>query len=254
METFSPAWQQVYIYGKPAFIPIGRPVWTNFDPIANAGTFEPEQNRRIIRSWDFGRRRSCCIFAQILRVRDEKIHGLMSVRPPLDRIAYLRELIFEGKTTFRMADEVIAYSNEEFPEWKFDDVGDFAGNQKHAEHEKSSFEILRSIGIHIRGRPMQNSRAKCIEIIEEKLAQRVQGIPLIQVDERRCPLLSESFSGSWTFDDKGQPQEDNYYEHPSDCAIYVVANYLITGQNSHAPLTMSTPKYGQRKFKVPIRS
>jgi len=244
VADFSPAWQLVYLKGKPAFIPVGRPVWSNFDFANNTGEFDAIPSRRVIRVWDFGRRRSCVEFFQILRIRDEKIYGLQSVRPPLDRIVALRELIFEGKTTSRMAEEVVAYSNTEFPDYNFDDVGDNAGKQKKAEHEKSSFEILKEHHVNIRGRPVQYIRERCIDIIEDKLAQKVQGLPLIQVDERRCPVLTEALSGSWTRNDNGDPDEDNFYEHPSDCLIYLVANYLLSGQRSGVTLKIATPKYG----------
>src|SRR6266513_190076 len=247
LKQFSPAWKQVYIEGKPAFIPIGHPVWTNFDWSLNAGEFEPQKNHKIIRIWDFGRRRSCVLFAQMIRVRNENIHGLQQVRPPLDRVTFLRELIYEGKTTYRMAEEAIAYSNSEFFGYSFDDIGDFAGKQKKAEADKSSFDILRWYNINIKGRPMQGIREKCIEIIEEKLQQKVSGIPLIEVDEKRCPVLTEAFAGSWTRDDNGDPTEDNYYEHVSDCAIYLFANFMLDGQRPSTPIKINVPVYGNNR-------
>jgi len=244
LASYSPAWQQVYIYGKPAFIPMGRPVWSNFDYSLNAGEFDPVMNRTVIRSWDFGRRRACTLFVQLIRIRDEKIYGLQTQRPPLDRITYLRELLFEGKTVTRMIHEVLAFSNVEFPDYKFEDIGDYAGTQKKAEFEKSCWDILKEHKIKIRGKPMQYIREKCIDAIDEKMAHLVQGEPLLQVDEKRCPVLTEALSGSWTRNDKGIPSDDNFYEHPSDCAIFVVANYLLTGQNARPQLKISVPKYG----------
>jgi hypothetical protein len=253
-RTLTPAWKKVFIGGEPAYIPVGLPVWTNYQAsepgvvTSNGGSFEPIRGRKIIRIWDFGRRRSCCVFAQIVRVRDENLYGLQMQRPPLDRVIFLRELIYDNKTTERMGSEVVAYSNSEFSDFLFDDIGDNAGKQHKAETDKSSFEILKKhFGINIKGKPVQNIREQCIETIEEKMAMKVSDIPLIQIDEKRCPLLSEALSGMWVRDDKGNPSEDNYYEHVADCAVYLIANYLLTNQSSRTPIKIKVPTYGTRR-------
>jgi hypothetical protein len=245
IDTFTPAMRDIFIQGKPAFIPIGQPVWSSFSWEDNGGSFEPFPNRRVIRIWDFGRRRSCVLFAQIVRVRNEHIYGLSLQRPALDRVVFLRELIFEGYTTYRMADEVVPFTESEFPELLVEDVGDIAGEQKKSDNELSSFDILKKeYGIRIRGKSILGMREKYIEIIEEKLSQKVDGIPLIQVDNERCPTLANAFAGNWTRDDRGQPREDNFYEHPADCAIYLFANYMASGQKPRTPIKVQVPAYG----------
>jgi terminase large subunit-like protein len=243
LSSFSQSWQQVYLEGKPAFVPIGRPVFTNFDLNANVAKLDLDSNRRVIRSWDFGRRRSAVLFAQLARVRGDKLSGLEVKRPPLDRIVVLKELLFEDRTTSRMADEVVAFSNSEFPECKFDDIGDNTGRQRKAEFEKSSFEILQSKNIHIRGRPMQYIREKSIQILDDKFAYFVSGVPLVLLDVEGCPILIECLSGAWTRDDKGIPAEDSYYEHVGDCMLNIIANYLVTGQYSREPIKINMPQY-----------
>ena len=250
LAHFSPAMRQVYIEGKPAFVPVGVPIWSNFDWNIHTGEFEPERGRKVIRIWDFGRRRACVIFLQLARVRNEKIYGLNQQRPPLDRITFLRELIFENKTTYRMAEEVKSYSSEEFANFVFDDVGDIAGKQKKAESELSSFDILKELGIRVRGRAVQGIREKCIELIEEKLGTVVQGTPIIQIDEKRCPVLVGALSGEWTRDEEGHPTEDNYYEHPGDCAIYTIANFFMNEHKASTPIIIKFPSYGQIKEKL----
>jgi hypothetical protein len=253
-RTLTPAWRKVFISGEPAYIPIGLPVWTNYSEESNGGSFEPIRGRKIIRIWDFGRRRSCCIFAQIVRVRDENLYGLQMQRPPLDRIVFLRELVYDNKTTQRMGSEVVAYSSSEFPEFLFDDIGDIAGKQHRAEAKESSYEILKKhFDIRVKGRAVQNVREQCVETIEEKMSMQVSGLPLVQIDNKRCPLLSEALSGMWVRDDKGFPSEDNYYEHVADCAIYLVANYLLTNQISKTPIKIKLPQYGRpRKQEVTV--
>ena len=247
-RTLTPAWKKVFIGGEPAYIPVGLPIWTNYNEESHGGSFEPIRNRKIIRIWDFGRRRSCVVFAQIVRVRDENLYGLQMQRPPLDRVIFLRELIYDNKTTERMGTEVVAYSNSEFPEYIFDDIGDIAGRQRRAEADQSSFEILKKrFNITIKGKAVQNIREQCIETIEEKMAMRVSDLPLIQADTRRCPVLSEALSGMWVRDEKGNPSEDNYYEHVADCAIYLIANYLLTNQGAVTPIKIKVPAYGSKR-------
>lgn len=250
LANFSPAMRQVYIEGKPAFIPVGMPIWSNFDWNIHTGEFEPERFRKVIRIWDFGRRRACVVFAQLARIRNEKIYGLSQQRPPLDRITFLRELIYEDRTTYRMAEEVKSYCQDEFRDFIFDDIGDNAGKQKKAEAELSSFEILKELGIRIRGKPVQNIREKCIERLEEKMGTLVQGSPIIQIDEKRCPVLTGALSGEWTRDEFGKPVEDNYYEHPGDCAIYLIANYFMNEHGKSTPLKIQFPSYGQFKERI----
>ena len=100
---------------------------------------------------------------------------------------------------------------------------------------------------------MQYIREKSIQILDDKFAYFVSGVPLVLLDIEGCPVLIECLSGAWTRDDKGVPAEDNYYEHFGDCILNIVANFLTTGQYSREPIKINMPNYGGNKAKERVR-
>lgn len=204
----------------------GKPFYGSFNRFLHVRkglTYNTE--RPIIRGWDYGYTHPACSFHQI----DAK-----------GRWVILKEIMGNDNTIQRFGEYVKQQSKEWFPNATFNDVdyGDPAGDQKSDKSEKTSVEILSSMGINVISRPSTYRERQ--EIIERKLNTIIDGIPALIIDES-CEIIINGFLGGYHYPEikdgreftikMESPFHDEFYSHLMNSMEYVGIG-LFTGAES----------------------
>jgi hypothetical protein len=127
------------------------------------------------------------------------------------------------------------YCITHFPGALYVDVGDPAGESMSDKSEKTSVQILESLGIFVRSRKQPIKQGA--EIIRQKLQMRVDGRPGIIVNKDET-LLIDGFKGGLHYPDtkmgmsfKEEYEKDGYYDHIFDCGRYLATDmFTVIGQ------------------------
>lgn len=158
--------------------------------------------RTIWRGWDFGYNHPACVWVQF----DE-----------LGRLNVLHELLGEEVLINEFAAEVKARSRRLFPGCTFKDAGDPAGQAVNDKSERTTIDILRSLGIRInmRKRPVREG----INTIRGLLVPQADDKPRFVIDPS-CEHLIDGFLGGYVRDEDDDPIKDGFYEHIFDALRY----------------------------------
>ena len=121
------------------------------------------------------------------------------------------------------AQNVLDSGSRLFPQAVYEDVCDPAGSQKSDKHQKTSIEILNSMGVYPfydRGRIMDG-----VELIRMKLSEQIDNMPALRVD-KSCIKLIEAFEGGYRYPENGgeNPTEEHPYEDVMDALRYAVVH------------------------------
>ncbi|HDY68069.1 MAG TPA: hypothetical protein ENH85_09780 [Candidatus Scalindua sp.] len=211
------SWQKKYLDGQYGFTPDGKPFYQGFIERIHKRQLSYNTEKVIYRSWDYGYRHPACSFHQI----DAKGRWLI-----------LREVMGTDITIEKFGNYIKTMCKEWFSNVKFEDYGDPAGEQVSDKSEKTSVEILASLGIFVTSKPSTYRERK--EIIERKLATLIEGIPALIVDEG-CKVIVDGFLGGYHYQVRkpGQafnpaifevPFKDGYYEHLENSVEYFAVN------------------------------
>lgn len=200
---------KVYVHGQYGFVIDGKPVYPEYNDTLHCQPFELIKGQPITRGWDFGLT-PACIFTQTTA------NGRWLIRS---------ELVADQMGAERFAEDVIRFSNEKFPGYKFSDVGDPAGNAMSQTDEKTCFQILKAKGIQIEGGE-QNPVLR-IESVKKPLNTMISGKPALQLHPE-CKVLRKGFQGGYqyrrmqTAKERYQDVPDkNQYSHPHDALQYI---------------------------------
>ncbi len=218
LEKLPDSWRKKYLEGQYGFTPDGDPFYQGYNEKQHKRKLTYIKNRPIYRAWDYGYHHPACSFHQF----DAKGRWLI-----------LREELGSGITIERFGEYIKARCREWYPdvdEWV--DYGDPAGEQKTDKSEKTSIEILASMGIFVMSR--QSTYRERKEIIERKLASLIDGIPSLCIDES-CKTINDGFLGGYHYPvyKKGQafdprrfevPYRDGFYEHLMNSVEYFAVN------------------------------
>lgn len=226
LERMPESWKKKYLLGKYGFIPDGTPFYTGFKEDLHKRELEANKYKPLLLGWDWGFRHPSCVITQI----DDK-----------GRWCILRELIGTDIIIDQFADVVKTYLNEQFSSFECKSYGDPAGNQKSDKNELTSIQILQSKGFSIVTKPSTYRERK--EIIEQKLAHIIQGIPALVVDPH-CKTVIDGFLGGYHYPliKQGErqttiktevPYEDGYYEHPMNALEYIAVNMFKPIPQAH---------------------
>lgn len=205
-------WVRVYLGGEFGYLPDGEPVYKEFAKRLHVRELESNSAHPIIRGWDFGYHHPAVVFMQ-------EIEGKLYV---------LYEMEGANETVDVFARKVLAKSEERYPGFKFDDCGDPSGNQKSDKSEKSSIQILRTMGIPIRTRVSNINDGLLIIRI---LMHPRNGVSDLFFVDPSCKKLIQGFIGAYHYpkkkdqaDEKKRPKKDNVYDHVQDALRYGVIN------------------------------
>jgi hypothetical protein len=211
---------RVYVHGLYGYVKDGKPVYPEYNDNLHCADLEPIHGT-IRRGWDFGLTPACI---------------LTQVRPNGQWLVFDElcgdELGITGISTF--ADAVLRHCGEKYPDYRFEDFGDPAGEQRSPmtadREQKTCFDILRAKGIDIRGAE-QNLTSR-LECVRKPLNTLVDGRPQLQLHSR-CKKLRKGFNGRYCYKrvkiagaaERYHDEPDkNEYSHPHDGLQYVATS------------------------------
>ena len=185
-------------------------------------------HREVWRGWDFGFGHPACVWAQV------NDNGRLNV---------LRELLGVNVTIDKFAQQVLDISAKEFiSAGRFRDAGDPACRHRNDKSERTTADILRSMGIKIESRPTLVKDG--ITLIRRLLLTQGDVGSKLAVDERYCPILTEGFAGGYVLEDPNDlvPKKDGFYDHLQDAQRYLcvilfdmVKASLVQHQSAYTP-------------------
>lgn len=187
----------------------GQPVYREFKPAIHV--FPQEKFRwsgeAVLRFWDFGYHRPCCIWAFV------DYEG---------RLKVVRELLGHNKEVHEFVQLVKARTAEYFPNARrIVDYGDPAVKQQ--KDTGSTLAVLMSAGVQIRYRPTKINEG--VQIIRRRLNLLIDGEPAMQFSREGCPILISALRGGYHLDEEGkEPVKDGYYDHEADAFRYGCVN------------------------------
>jgi hypothetical protein len=163
------------------------------------------------RQWDFGYIRPACCIWKINRNNEKvKLKEWMGFKIVLSEFI---KVVLEDIAGL-------------FPNARWEDQCDPAGQQSSDKSEVTSIGILEGFGIHPTHRWMSpNDRVKII--------QEWMNSGKYFVDKNRCPITIEAMKGCYLYDKKqDKPMKDGYYEHIMECDQYgaIEMNEFIPGK------------------------
>ena len=164
-------------------------------------------HREIWRGWDFGFGHPACVWAQV------NDNGRLNV---------LRELMGVNVTIDKFATQVIDISAKEFiSAGRFRDAGDPACRHRNDKSERTTADILRSMGVKIESRPTLVKDG--VNLIRRLLLTQGELESKLAVDDRYCPILTEGFAGGYVLEDPNDliPKKDGYNDHLQDALRYM---------------------------------
>ena len=216
LEKLPESWRKKYLQGQWGFTPDGKPFYQGFIESLHKRKLNYSPDKIIYRSWDYGFNFPFCSFHQI----DAKGRWLV-----------LKEIMGREITIEKFGDYVKLMCKEWFPDCQFQDFGDPAGMQKSDKSEKTSVEILASLGIYVSSKTSTYRERK--EIIERKLSILIDGIPSLVVDDS-CKVIVDGFLGGYHYPVRKQghsynstmeiPFRDGFYEHGMNSLEYFAVN------------------------------
>ncbi len=189
----------------------------------------------IIRGWDYGNTPCCHITTIVdgqwrwLAEICTDVRPLGSKEPP------------PSTHIGSLADKVTAFCGMEYPEARFADVDDPAGDQRAQTDGKSCRDVLEGKGIRpIGGEVTVKGR---VEALADMLTRLVSGgRPAVLIDAGKCPMLVDGLKGGYRYAEIGQTgryteqPEKNQFSHPMNCAEYIASKLrIVSGAGYEQP-------------------
>ncbi len=209
-----------FIEGECGPDPSGQPVFPEFRQSLHVGQlrqyFDPALS--LIRSWDYGRRRPSCVFAQ------------RTARGHVNR--YLG-ILGENESTEAFARRMLQVTALEFPGARqFRDFCDPHGTAKRSSSDESDIDIMRRCGINVQYRDVSINTG--LELMSKGLCTLIDGRPRSMYDRDGCAHLIEGYQGGYTYPEpmpgkalKEKPLADGFYEHLMDSDRYIEVNLSL---------------------------
>lgn len=204
----------------------GQPVFEGFKEDLHISTFEydPSAGMRVLRGWDFGFHRPAVT---------------ISWMNEFDQLCVRREILGHDEGIRDFGTRVLNICQVEFPNAKWVDACDPAGHQRNDKSDKTSVEVLNSLGVYPTSKP--SNIAEKLEVIRQRLLMRNDGKVgmLVHPD---CTRIINGFKGGYRYPEDKQgvtnelPLKDNYYDNIFDSLEYLATNFLtvapIPGQTT----------------------
>jgi len=182
---------------------------------------ETYRNRETIyRGWDYGFHRPCVLITKLNQ---------------FDQWSWIDLILGKDEGIMEFGKRIRKYCITRFPGAYYVDVGDPAGEAISDKSEKTSVQILESLGIFVRSRKQPIKQGA--EIIRQKLPMRVDGRPGIIVHPKLTYVV-DGFKGGLHYPEpkEGQPQrefyaKDGFYDHIFDCGRYLATDmFTVIGE------------------------
>jgi hypothetical protein len=164
---------------------------------------------QMVRGWDFGKVHPCVEFVQVDGVKKNVIGEVFGTQ------IYLNTFV----------EQVLQYSQQNFPNAKFVDWVDATGkNEK--DNGLPSIKVLMLYGLKPKWR-MQDIE-EGIQYMKKDLVTLVDGRPAFQLNPKKAPRLAQSMRGSYQRNGKGVVIKDGEYDHAPDAVRYAISG-VVTG-------------------------
>lgn len=247
-----PDFIRVHVDGLYGYVRDGKPVFPEYNDTLHCAEVEPVNGVTIMRGWDFGLT-PACVFTQTL---------------PDGRFIIFEELCGEDVGISTFADRVQQLRSQRWPDFKFEDYGDPAGNQRSAmtadRDEKTCYDILLGKGIRVD--PGEQNVTIRLESVRRPLNTLRNGKPVLQLHPR-CEMLRKGFRGRYQFrrvkvagaaERYHDEPDKNEYSHPHDALQYVCTRVFgdaVRGREEsmhdfHTPLDKLFPEWAKRSRNV----
>ena len=163
-----------------------------------------------------------------------------------DQWEWIKAIIGKDEGIEAFGTRVLRFMMAEYPGCKYIYASDPAGYQKTDKAEKTSIEVLESLGIYpvSRASPINEG----IEIIRQKLLMRDDGKVGLLVNSTEEDLI-DGFKGGYRYPEaregageKEEPLKDGYFEHIFDSFRYIAINFFSlveTGKQQSNEITQS---------------
>jgi len=238
------SWRKKYLHGQFGFTPDGTPFYQGFREHLHKRQLQYNSSRPLIRAWDYGYHHPACSIHQI------DVRG---------RWLILKEVMGNDITIQEFGSYVKVLCKEWYPDAQWlEDYGDPAGEQKTDKSEKTSVEILQSMGIYPVSKPSTYRERK--EIIERKLSTLIDGLPSLLVDES-CKIIIDGFLGGYHYRVRKQnqaynphlfeiPFPDGYYDHLINSIEYVAVNKFTGAETKETEGEMDHPSLPHQHLQL----
>ena len=208
-------WQRRFVDGEWGVIQGGDPCFPDFKQDFHVKALQPIKGLPMIRGWDFGRRRPCCVWAQF----DEA-----------GRFRIYRTLLGDNEDIYQFSTRVLRVSKQNYPEFEdWRDYCDIAGKQER-DSGKSSIAVLRENGVRDIKYRYSNVDVRIVEL-RKMFREIIEQVPCVLVDPINTYLI-EGFAGGYAVDDDGNPKKDSYFEHGMDAIGYIIVNVCLNSEKS----------------------
>jgi len=188
--------------------------------------FEADPFLPVYRIWDFGKIVNVVLYMQVDQNYRKKFL--------FERVLRLQNK--EGSATLTQIQTAISDSQTYFPGYKFIDICDPAGANRHHDAPSSSIEMLQQAGIYplyhnILHTSTQNRKLNARDALQADLCRRTKDGEVITIyctEDKKlgCPTLVEALAGAYGFkkDNRGNlldiVHEVHPYEDIMDCVFY----------------------------------
>lgn len=233
----TPEFVKVYVDGEYGFVRDGKPVYPEYiDSLHCSTDAEYRPGLTIYRGWDFGLM-PACVLSQIT---------------PEGRWITFDELCGDNVSLDAFADEVLLLCNTKYPDAKFIDIGDPAGQARSANvretEESSAFSILNGKKVMIE--PGEQTVTIRTESVRKPMNTLIAGRPQLLLHPR-CKMLRKGYQGRYQYrriqvsgDERFKDEPDkNAYSHPHDANQYVAARLFAAAVKSARAQKMAPIKY-----------
>jgi hypothetical protein len=179
----------------------------------NVGENEYLPKETLFRGWDYGFHRPAVLITKVNQ---------------FDQWCWIKAIMGRDEGIMDFGKRVRQYCITHYPGALYVDVGDPAGESMSDKSEKTSVQVLESLGIYVRSRKQPIKQGA--EIIRQKLKMRVDGKTGIVVNNGEH-LLIDGFKGGLHYPEtklgtsfKEAYEKDGYYDHIFDCGRYLAAD------------------------------
>lgn len=220
-KSLTPDMFQRFVMGEWGHVTFGERIFPEFSLSLHVGfpNFDPELP--LIRGWDFGWVHPACVWFQI----DKS-----------NRVVVLAELMGRTQVIERFAEDVICHGEKLFPNARYEDFGDRAGDRADPRgvSAETAMQVLKAkIGIDVRYRTTTSATSikNGLDLMRRKLGHITEGIVDIIFHKERCRILIEGAAGGYACEKnrngeilRDTPRQDGFYEHLQDALRYGLVN------------------------------
>lgn len=208
------SWEREYEISYEVFD--GKPVFETFhENLIQSFDWQLEKQQYVYRGWDFGYHHPAVTFAFFNEY---------------DQFCIRHSIMGENETIKDFGNRVRNFSLANYPNAKWLDACDYAGNQVSDKAEFTSVEVLNGMGIYPSYK--QSRIVQGLEILRQRMMMRNDGKYGFMIHPD-CQILIDAFKGGYRYavvkegqEQKEEPFKDGYYDHGIDSTRYICVNYM----------------------------